>query len=216
MTHNVTGLKYFGKTIKDLNDYYGSGTAWNLHCVENGYNMTKEVILKVENTKENQKIIRETAQKFSIDHDIVDNDKFANLINESGTAGFTNFDVENLNESIREKANRKQFKISFDVNKTSLKMVGKDEILNIKSQLTRGPGTKVLDNGTVVIRYDNPKRIEEVYDRLQWSLYRNSKALKDGAKVILIPINKLKEVGLEFTLDGDVYPTPINEKWADL
>lgn len=43
-THNVTGLKYFGKTTGDPHKYRGSGIYWLRHIKEHGYDVTTEVI----------------------------------------------------------------------------------------------------------------------------------------------------------------------------
>jgi len=42
-THNVTGLKYFGKTTNDPNMYRGSGKYWLAHIKKYGYNVTTEI-----------------------------------------------------------------------------------------------------------------------------------------------------------------------------
>lgn len=34
--HSITGLKYFGKTVRDPNTYFGSGTYWNRHIDKHG------------------------------------------------------------------------------------------------------------------------------------------------------------------------------------
>ena len=38
-THNITGLKYFGKTIGNPYSYKGSGTYWNNHLKKHGNNI---------------------------------------------------------------------------------------------------------------------------------------------------------------------------------
>ena len=216
LTHNKTGLKYFGKTIKDLNFYFGSGTAWNLHCEKYGWDIKKEIILKIENTSENQELIRTTAMNYSIKNDIVQNDDYANLINESGVSGFVDVDKDIMNTKITDKLKNKTFKKRFDIQPNSLKMLDKQEIVKIKSTLSRGPGTKITPDGIVVIRYDNANRVNDVYKNLKWDLFRNAKAIKPGVSVVLIPINGLKEVGVMFEASSEVYDINTNIEWSKL
>ena len=43
-THNTTGLKYLGKTIKNPHEYKGSGTYWIPHIKKHGYDVTTEIL----------------------------------------------------------------------------------------------------------------------------------------------------------------------------
>ena len=44
-THNLTGLKYLGKTISsDPHLYQGSGTVWKRHIKKHGYDVTTEIL----------------------------------------------------------------------------------------------------------------------------------------------------------------------------
>jgi hypothetical protein len=43
-THNTTGLKYLGKTIKNPQEYKGSGTYWIPHIKKHGYDVTTEIL----------------------------------------------------------------------------------------------------------------------------------------------------------------------------
>jgi len=40
-THNITGLKYLGKTTQEPHKYWGSGIDWLLHIKKYGYNVTR-------------------------------------------------------------------------------------------------------------------------------------------------------------------------------
>jgi hypothetical protein len=88
-THNITGLKYFGKTIGDPHKYRGSGTHWLAHIKKYGYNVTTE-ILGYYTDKDS---CMEAALKFSVDNDIIkavnENNKklWANQIIENGLDG---------------------------------------------------------------------------------------------------------------------------------
>ena len=92
-THNKTGLKYFGKTVKyftqeELQKYYhGSGLYWLEHLKVHGDDVTMEVygIFEADNVKA-------AALKFSEEHNIVNaknNNKkvWANQIPENGLGG---------------------------------------------------------------------------------------------------------------------------------
>ena len=89
-THNKTGLKYFGKTIrKDPYKYKGSGTYWMRHIKEHGYDVTT-VVLNKGRPYEDEHLMKIVALAFSTKHNIVDaKDEmgrkiWANLIPESG------------------------------------------------------------------------------------------------------------------------------------
>lgn len=83
-THNVTGLKYFGKTTKeDPIKYSGSGKYWKRHLKKHGFDFSTEIVGEFEDPK----LCQEIALKFSMDNDIVNNEDWANLIEENGLDG---------------------------------------------------------------------------------------------------------------------------------
>jgi hypothetical protein len=85
-THNVTGLKYFGKTTGDPYRYYGSGRYWISHLKKHGYNVSTDVIGLFYNKEECVK----KALEFSEKNKIVESKEWANLIVENGLdGGFT-------------------------------------------------------------------------------------------------------------------------------
>jgi len=52
-THNITGLKYLGKTTaKDPHKYKGSGDYWKDHIKTHGYDVTTEILAECKTTKE--------------------------------------------------------------------------------------------------------------------------------------------------------------------
>lgn len=51
-THNITGLKYLGKTIRDPLKYDGSGKRWRNHIKIHGNDINTEVIFSSENLDE--------------------------------------------------------------------------------------------------------------------------------------------------------------------
>ena len=83
--HNVTGLKYFGKTTaKDPVKYKGSGRYWNDHLKQHGNKITT---LWYELFTDKQVLI-EFALKFSKDNNIIESCSWANLIDENGIDGW--------------------------------------------------------------------------------------------------------------------------------
>lgn len=86
-THNDTGLKYFGKSVKttveEVEKYKGSGIKWANHLREFGNNVTTEIYGYYEYKHE----CKSAARKFSIDNNIVESNEWANDIIENGLNG---------------------------------------------------------------------------------------------------------------------------------
>lgn len=114
-THNVTGLKYFGKTTKpNPHSYGGSGVFWKKHLRGHGNDVTTEVVAEFDLDTQIDELT-EFALAFSVDHDIVGSDEWANLIYEDGLAGkpvgspghvFTDEERERLSSSQRRRWTR--------------------------------------------------------------------------------------------------------------
>ncbi len=82
--HQNTKLLYFGKTIKKYNENYkGSGIYWVKHIKKHGNFIDTLCIWEFENQEE----CTNFALKFSKENNIVDSDKWANLIDENGAHG---------------------------------------------------------------------------------------------------------------------------------
>jgi len=84
-THNKTGLKYLGKTVRDPYKYKGSGKRWTNHIKKHGNDVTTEVV-GIFNTNEE---LKQFSVILSEELNIVDSDKWANLMPETGTGGDT-------------------------------------------------------------------------------------------------------------------------------
>lgn len=84
-THNVTGLKYLGKTKQNPYTYRGSGKYWKAHINKHGYDVTTEIIGTF-NTNKELKII---SIKYSIQNNIIESNQWANLKLEEGDGGDT-------------------------------------------------------------------------------------------------------------------------------
>lgn len=97
-THNKTGLKYLGYTSKEnIYEYMGSGKRWIRHIKKHGYDVTTDILLATEDSTE----IKETGIFFSILWNVVESEKWANLMVETGTGGDNskNIDYKRLVET---------------------------------------------------------------------------------------------------------------------
>jgi hypothetical protein len=94
ITHNKTGLKYFGKTIRwftveDLQKYYrGSGTRWNNHLNKHGKDITFEIFGIFSLNENDDDYVKPIALNFSKEHDITNPESnWANIVEEDGVSG---------------------------------------------------------------------------------------------------------------------------------
>lgn len=84
--HAITGLKYFGKTVKsNVVGYHGSGKYWKNHIKTHGTEHVKTVWVSEEFTCEDD--LREFATLFSEHFDIANSSEWANLKAENGLDG---------------------------------------------------------------------------------------------------------------------------------
>lgn len=93
-THNKTGMKYFGKTIryftvKDLQEnYHGGGKHWNNYLVKHGDDVTMEIYGIFSLNEDDPDYVKPIALKFSKENNIVeDYYKWANQVPENGLGG---------------------------------------------------------------------------------------------------------------------------------
>jgi hypothetical protein len=82
--HSITGLKYFGKTIKDPYTYNGSGKYWCNHIKVHG---KEHIVTLWVSEPYTDTSIAEFALKFSAENDIVNSKKWANMMPENGLDG---------------------------------------------------------------------------------------------------------------------------------
>jgi hypothetical protein len=81
--HNITGLKYFGKTVNDPETYSGSGVYWTQHLNVHGDNVST-VWKKLFN---DQTELTKFALDYSGKNNIVESKEYANLKPEDGLMG---------------------------------------------------------------------------------------------------------------------------------
>ena len=79
-THNLTGKKYLGQTVRDPFTYKGSGTLWRRHLEIYGNDVTTEVLFESDNKKEFTSVAIDYSKKLNV----VTSKKFLNLIDENG------------------------------------------------------------------------------------------------------------------------------------
>jgi hypothetical protein len=96
--HLVTGLNYFGKTIKDPYKYKGSGIYWKRHVIQHGNYVETVQIWKFDNLEECKKF----AIDFSVKNMIVESKEWANCVIENGidgqSPGFKNVKLSEYNK----------------------------------------------------------------------------------------------------------------------
>lgn len=81
--HNITGLKYFGKTTRDPFKYRGSGLHWKRHLRVHGNDVTTVWVQAFFDRKK----LEEYALRFSKDNMIVESTEWANMKVENGLDG---------------------------------------------------------------------------------------------------------------------------------
>ena len=82
-THNISGLKYLGKTTRDPQKYLGSGKVWRDHLKKYGNNIHTEILLETESQTE----IERMGKYYSELWNVVESKEFANLVPEHGDGG---------------------------------------------------------------------------------------------------------------------------------
>ncbi len=84
-THNITGLKYLGKTVQNPFTYIGSGKRWLNHLKKHGEDITTEIIFQ----SEDKDLFKQKAIYYSNLYDIVESNDWANIRPEEGDGGDT-------------------------------------------------------------------------------------------------------------------------------
>lgn len=89
-THNITGLKYLGKTKQNPFNYLGSGKIWTRHIKKHGKNISTQILLTTESKEE----LKETGLFFSRLWNIVESDDWANCRPEEGDGGDNSANID--------------------------------------------------------------------------------------------------------------------------
>lgn len=81
------GLKYLGKTTGNPHNYSGSGKYWQRHLKKHKFK-NKDIITTVLYQNSDLELFKEKALFYSKLYDIINNEEYANLVNESGDGSF--------------------------------------------------------------------------------------------------------------------------------
>jgi len=119
--HKDTGLKYFGKTIKNPLLYSGSGKHWKRHIKKHGEENVETVWYQLFTDKEE---LIEYALNFSKENNIVESKEWANLKEENGLDGGFDKHTKESNEKNSIKAKQRWAKGVYDVEKLRLSRIG--------------------------------------------------------------------------------------------
>lgn len=97
--HSISGLKYFGRTIKpNPFKYPGSGSRWSRHLKKHGKQYVKTLEIW---GFDDQELCTNFALKFSEENNIVESKEWANLIPEDGTQRYNpNFSLYNHSDAM--------------------------------------------------------------------------------------------------------------------
>ena len=133
-THNKTGLNYLGKTTKDPLKYKGSGKWWKRHIEKHGNDVTTIVVSQFECEDE----CNNFALILSRDLNIVDSERWANLIVENGKDGapvghdghsFTDEQREKMSTSSKERWSNPEYKSRMsEIHKARWMLVDKESL----------------------------------------------------------------------------------------
>jgi len=183
-THNITGLKYFGKTelyhsIEDLQRFYhGSGKYWKNHLKKHGDDVTMKIL-------HSSNDINSLALMYSKFWNIVESKDYANLIDESGLNGGKMYEMTN---EIKEKI--------------SLSLMGQTSprkgVIQTKEEIQKAVNVRYKNNSYNTVK---PKisgknsynsKIYELYDENENLIYTIFYNLKNWAAENNFPINELR------------------------
>jgi hypothetical protein len=156
-THNITGLKYLGKTVKNPFKYNGSGTYWLRHIQKHGNNVSTQILFETDDHIEFEKI----GIYYSNLYNIVESEEWANMTIENGKGGtlsgekngmYGRTHSETVKKFLGEKA-KKRFK-----NKSYESLYGKEKANELK--LLRSKQLKGIDRkGNKNSRFDSTEYV---------------------------------------------------------
>mgnify|MGYP006883089339 CR=1 FL=1 len=133
-TQKNTGLKYFGKTVKnetyeEIHKYTGSGVKWKNHLKKHGKEYFTEIYAQIEDS--DSWILEDVSLSFSKENNIVESSEWANLIEENGKDG-------GVKGSIQSESHRKKLIQSREKKKYfEGELVSVNEIAGIRMSRTR-------------------------------------------------------------------------------
>lgn len=188
--HNITGLKYLGKTTKkDPHKYRGSGKLWTRHIKKHGYDVTTKILFVSTDIVEFERV----ALHYSYIYNIVESDEWANLCEENEKGGSLKGELNGMygkthGPEIRKlisKTNKGRFK-----NKSYEEIYGKEKAVELRKK--RSDFFKTLDNsGSNNSRYDKSNYIfyntktQEEYIGTRYDFQHKFDLLKSGVHKLI-------------------------------
>jgi len=148
--HNTTGLKYLGQTIKDPQNYKGSGIRWLKHIKKHGYDVTTIILYETPYRED----IKELGIYYSNLWSIVDSNEFANLAIEDGGVMTGRTHSDETKKKIGEKSKGRIFSEEYKQNMSELTkgenngMFGKNHSEDSKKMMSLGHTGKKLSDET--------------------------------------------------------------------
>ncbi len=143
-THQKTGLKYLGKTVRDPFKYKGSGLYWRSHLKTHGNHITTEILGQYQTEQELAKAGLFFSEKFNV----VKSEEWANLVPESGIDGgskkgriFSNSHLQNMKKP-KSESHKKNLSVAAKNTKGKRKAFSENALSNF-----RIAQQKILDKG---------------------------------------------------------------------
>ena len=199
--HNVTGLRYFCKTVSEgiaLDQYKGSGTLWKRHIKVHGNDVTTEIIAQFPDITGWEEAIAPFALKYSRDNDIVADKSWANLIEENGLDGappghkHTDETKAKISAANKGKQNSLGYKHSTETRaKQSESKKGRKRSDETKSKMSASmKGKKHTDETRAKISAANKGRKRSDETRAKISAANKGRDVSDGTKAKMSAANK--------------------------
>lgn len=182
-THNITGLKYFGKTTSNRKRYKGSGHYWVRHIKKHGYNVTTEILGYFTDQDECVKF----ATEFSITNNIVESKEWANERIENGIDG---------GDTVSQKDKHSK-KLIVEKRRTTMKSKSIEELEKIRLKNSRGVRKYINENPEA--RQISAKKIVEKRrsNGLPWHSEETIQKIKQNNKASTPEVRqKLREANL--------------------
>lgn len=188
-THNKTGLKYLGKTIKNPLKYKGSGKRWLHHLRVHGNDVSTEILFTTEDPNE----IIQKGLYYSELWNIVNDKTFANIIPESGDGGNTsNSPKYKIGMAKRNLKHNPKFLNAIakrDMSKVSMLRKGKSLALDYNLKwYNNGSHNVYITEGTQLVGYVpgrlmKPGRLVSATSRLKASITNGKKCISPKGEI---------------------------------
>ena len=165
-THNITGLRYLGQTQKNPFEYIGSGKRWKRHVAKHGNDISTKVLLETNSFDE----LKEKGTYYSKKFNVVNDNTWANLTEESGNGMSSRFSSKLQKQRIKD-GNLPQMFTAEKTREFNLQRVENGTHPFVGGDITRKNNEKMLKNGNhpftnIKNRKYNSKRVSETQTKL--------------------------------------------------